>query len=70
MHTQTFLIHGMHCIACTKLSAKKISKIDGVIETQVELETHTATLTAKRPITLHEINLELAGTEYRAEENQ
>lgn len=67
--TQLFTINGMHCEACTKLSAKRIRSIDGVTDASVELASGVATVMAERPISVGEINEVLAGSDYRAEEN-
>ena len=68
MHHQTFSIKGMHCAACTKLSAKKIMKIDGVVEANVDLGSGVAALHTDRLISVQEINAQLSDTDYRAEE--
>lgn len=66
--TQIFTINGMHCEACTKLSAKRIRAIAGVTDASVVLASGLATVTAERPISVNEINEVLAGSDYRAEE--
>ncbi len=66
--TQVFTIKGMHCEACTKLSAKRIRSISGVEDASVELASGLATVTAERPISAGEINEVLAGSDYKAEE--
>ncbi len=68
MNDQTFTINGMHCEACTKLSAKRIRSISGVTEANVELSSGLASIAAVRPITISEINAVLAGSDCRAEE--
>jgi len=68
MTSQTFTISGMTCEACTKLTAKRIKNIDGVLDAQVDLETHTANVEAERPITTQEINTSFGDSCYRAEE--
>jgi len=70
MSVQTFIIYGMHCEACTKLSAKRIKKIEDVLEASVDLETKMASIRATRPVTINEINAVLADSGYRAEEKQ
>lgn len=70
MSDQTFTINGMHCEACTKLSAKRIKKIEGVFDASVDLETKTALVCAARAITTNEINVVLADSDYRAEEKK
>jgi copper chaperone CopZ len=68
MTTQRFTISGMHCQACTKLTTKRLAKIQGVTNVSVDLDSKTATLTAGRRINNTEINDILADSEYRAEE--
>lgn len=68
MYDQLFTINGMHCEACTKLSAKRIRSINGVTDVSVELASGTAAIAADRPITISEINTALTGSEYRAKE--
>lgn len=64
---QQFVIKGMHCEACTKLSAKRIRAISDVTDADVELTSGRATVTTQRPITVAEINEVLADSGYRAE---
>ena len=66
--TQLFTIKGMHCEACTKLSAKRIRSLSGVTEATVELASGQATITAERAVSVAEINEVLAGSDYYAEE--
>lgn len=58
----------MHCEACTKLSTKRIKSIDGVTDTSVDLISRTATIRAKRPLTVDDVNTVLIDSDYRAEE--
>jgi len=68
MINQTFTINGMHCDACTKLTSKRISKINGVRSTVVDLKSKTAHVEAEHRITVDEINTELKSINYWAEE--
>ena len=68
MYDQTFTIYGMHCEACTKLSAKRIRSISGVTDASVELASGLASIAADRPITVSEVNAALIDSDYRAEE--
>ena len=68
MYDQTFTINGMHCEACTKLSAKRIRSIDGVTDVSVELDSGLVSIAADQPITVDEINAVLEGSDYTAEE--
>lgn len=69
MSSQTFTIYGMVCEACTKLSVKRIKKIEGVLDASVDLGTKIALVRATRPITTNEINAMFTDGEYRAEDN-
>ena len=68
MYNQTFIINGMHCEACTKLSAKRIKTIDGVTDATVDLSSSIATVSAERSLTVDEINVVLTDSDYHAEE--
>lgn len=61
-----FKLKGLSCEACVKLSAKKIGKLPGVAEVNVDLKSGQGELTADRPIKLEEINQALTGTDYQA----
>jgi len=68
MSTQTFKITGMHCVACTKLTAKRLKGIPGVEEAVVHLENSKAEIRASREVGLGEVQTALTGSEYDAEE--
>ena len=68
MYDQTFIINGMHCEACTKLSAKRIKTIDGVADATVDLSSRIATISSERPLAVDDINIVLTDSDYRAEE--
>lgn len=68
MNTQTFKITGLHCTACTKLSAKRLKGIPGVDDAVVYLENGKAEVHASREVSLNEIQTALIGSEYDAEE--
>ncbi|HET8670425.1 MAG TPA: heavy metal-associated domain-containing protein [Candidatus Saccharimonadales bacterium] len=68
MDTQTFRINGLHCEACTKLTAKRIKGLPGVADAAVDLHTGKAEVAANREIPLEEINTALSGSDYTAEE--
>ena len=70
MNTQIFIMNGMHCEACTKLTAKRMQGIKGVIGVSVDLATQAATLQVEHVITVSDINTALAGTGYSAKEVQ
>ena len=65
--TQTFRILGMHCAACTKLTAKWIKTLPGVRDVTVDLDTSRATVVADRPLGLDEVQSALRGSDYIAE---
>lgn len=68
MTNQTFTINGMTCDACTKLTAKRIKAIDGVLDASVDLESRRANVTTERHITADEINTAFGECNYRAED--
>lgn len=68
MSTQTYKITGLHCEACTKLTAKRLKGIPGVEEAVVHLENGKAEVKAGREVGLGEIQTALTGSEYDAEE--
>lgn len=66
--TQTMKIIGLTCEACTKLTTKRLLKIDGVRDVSVDLATGLATFSADKNIPVENVNEVFAGTNYRAEE--
>jgi copper chaperone CopZ len=68
MSTQTFKITGLHCEACTKLTAKRLKGIPGVDEALVHLENGKAEVWASREVSLGEVQTAFTGSEYDAEE--
>jgi copper chaperone CopZ len=68
MTTQTFKITGLHCEACTKLTAKRLKGIPDVDDAVIHLENGKAEVQASREISLNEIQTALTGSEYDAEE--
>jgi copper chaperone CopZ len=68
MNTQTFKITGLHCMACTKLTAKRLQGIPGVDDAMVDLGSGKAEITAVRELSVGEIKTALTGSEYDAEE--
>lgn len=65
---QTFKITGLHCEACTKLTAKRIKAIPGVTGAVVDLKSGKAEVAADRELGVGEIKIVLTGSEYDAEE--
>jgi copper chaperone CopZ len=65
--TSKFKLSGLTCEACEKLSAKRITKINGVTNVVVNKTNGLAEITADREISLAEVQGALQGTEYRAE---
>jgi len=43
--TRTFLIRGMHCTGCSKILAKQLGKVNGIIKAEVTYTTEKAILT-------------------------
>jgi copper chaperone CopZ len=68
MDAQTFKITGLHCEACTKLTAKRVKAIPGVDEVLVHLKNGKVEVWAGREVGLGEVRTALAGSEYGAEE--
>lgn len=68
MNNQTFTISGMTCDACTKLTTKRIKKINGVLDANVDLQTKTANVQAERPISVDDLNAAFGDSNYRAED--
>lgn len=58
----------MSCDACTKLTAKRIKNINGVVDATVDLKTKVASIEAERAISIAEINTAFSNSSYRAEE--
>lgn len=65
--TQIVKIKGMHCAACTKITAKRIKAIQGVENVEVDLASETATIQADRHITPGEITTMIVSDGYKAE---
>ena len=42
MTTQTYSVKGMHCASCAAIITKKLSKVEGITEVNVNLATETA----------------------------
>lgn len=68
VNTRTFKITGLHCEACTKLTAKRIKGIPGVTDAVVDLKSGRAEVVTDRELALGEIKTVLTGSEYNAEE--
>ncbi len=64
---QTFKITGMHCVACTKLTAKRLRTIAGVSEATVDLASGRATIVTSQTVPFAEVQTVLAGGGYGAE---
>ena len=67
MKEQTFQLSGLTCESCTKLTAKRISKIDGVTEVNVDLKSMVATVAADRYIQTAQLQEVFVGTHYQVE---
>lgn len=59
-----FKVSGMHCEACQKVIEKKLMKIEGVTEVNVEPNGEVA-VTADHPVELGEVQIALDGTDYQ-----
>lgn len=65
---QYFTITGMTCVACTKLTAKRIKAVPDVTDAFVDLDSKRATVLTNRLINIQEINAAFEGSHYSAEE--
>lgn len=68
MSTLTFKITGLHCEACTKLTARRIKALPGVADATVDLHSGKAEVIASREVSVDEVQTALGGSDYRAEE--
>lgn len=66
MTKQKIQLFGLHCEACKKLTEKKIGKIDGVTNVNVDLSTQVAEVQTERSLSNEEVNSVLEGTQYKA----
>ena len=69
MQTQTIKLSGLTCLACKKVTEKRIGGISGVNKVEVSLDTGIATIAADREITKLEINQVFKDTPYQVAEN-
>lgn len=61
----TFQLSGLHCESCKKITEKRVSKIEGVIQANTNLDSGEIRITAKRAIAPSEVIKALEGTDYQ-----
>ena len=61
----TFQLAGLHCESCEKITEKRVNKIDGVENSEVNLEASVVSITATRQIGKSEVQTALEGTHYQ-----
>lgn len=61
---KTIKISGIHCDACLKLIARRVLKIGGMTNVEVDRSGNT-TITSERDITTDEVQTALQDTEYK-----
>lgn len=64
-HVLTLQLSGLHCESCKKITEKRVNKIEGVENSEVNLEACTVHITADRPIDKSEVQTALEGTHYQ-----
>jgi hypothetical protein len=62
-----FILKGLTCPACKKLTEKRIGTIADVTSVIVDLSSGQAEIISSRPIAIGEVNTVLRGTPYQAE---
>lgn len=68
MQTLTLLLSGLTCMACQKLIQKRILRIEGIQDVNVEMTGET-TIKANRKITSDEVMEVLKDTKYSIEKS-
>lgn len=61
---KTFDVTGMHCASCVRLIERKLKKVDGVIDANVNLATNKATVTYHDTVSGHHLSSALKDTSY------
>lgn len=62
---QTFQLTGLHCQSCKKITEKRVKKVSGVTQAQVDLDTAELVVIADRVISKQEIAQVLSDTDYQ-----
>ena len=61
---KTFEVKGMHCASCVRVIERKLKKVEGVTDANVNLATNKATVTSHEPISDHRLQDALKDTSY------
>lgn len=64
MTTQTFILTGLTCQACKKISEKRIGSLPGVSRVEVTISDGKTIVESENPITKSQINEVLKDTSY------
>lgn len=67
MKTIKYKIKGLSCIACKKLSEKRISKIVGVKSVDVDIKSGIALISSEKEVSLDDVRVALHDTPYEAQ---
>lgn len=66
LHTIELSIDGMHCGGCTGRVQRALAAVPGVVEAAVDLDTHTATVTAQETVDAAQLVEAVGAAGYRA----
>ncbi|NIF14031.1 heavy metal translocating P-type ATPase, partial [Burkholderia sp. Ax-1735] len=66
LHTIELSIDGMHCGGCTGRVQRALAAVPGVVEAAVDLDTHTATVTAQETVETAQLLEAVGAAGYRA----
>ncbi len=61
---KTFAVKGMHCASCVRVIERKLKKVDGVTDANVNLATNKATVTYEDTVSGHHLASALKDTSY------
>ena len=64
MNNINFKLAGLTCEACVRLAAKRLQKIPGVVEANIDLQTGNAHVTSVADLDLDILSKSLEGTSY------
>ncbi|WP_107314291.1 heavy metal translocating P-type ATPase, partial [Burkholderia metallica] len=66
LHTIALSVDGMHCGGCTGRVQRALAAVPGVVDATVDLDTHTATVTAQDPVEAAQLVEAVGAAGYRA----
>ena len=66
LHTTELSIDGMHCGGCTGRVQQALAAVPGVVDAAVDLDTHTATVTAQETVGATQLVEAVDAAGYRA----